>query len=89
MPSATPTPTYSPSYVAPEPTGLAPLTGEVIPAGTALNPSLAAKIDNHTAARPQVGLDRTDIVFEELVEGGLTRYVAIWQSDVQDRKSVV
>jgi len=84
VPSATPTPTYSPSYVAPEPTGLAPLTGEVIPAGTALNPSLAAKIDNHTAARPQVGLDRTDIVFEELVEGGLSRYVAVWQSDIPD-----
>lgn len=79
-----PTPSYSPSYVAPEPMGLAPLTGESIPVGTALNPSLAAKIDNHSAARPQVGLDRTDIVFEELVEGGLSRYVAVWQSDVPD-----
>lgn len=80
----TPTPSYSSSYVAPEPTGLAPLTGETIPAGTALNPSIAAKIDNHKAARPQVGLERTDIVFEELVEGGLTRYVAVWQSDIPD-----
>ena len=32
--------------------------------------------------RPQVGLNRTDIVYEELVEGGLTRYVAVWHSDV-------
>lgn len=63
---------------------LTPLTGESVPAGTAVNPSLAAKIDNHKLARPQVGLERTDIVFEELVEGGLTRYVAIWQSDVPD-----
>ena len=80
----TPTPTYTSTYVTPEPTVIAPLTGMVIPAGTATNPSLAAKIDDHPAARPQVGLERTDIVFEELVEGGLTRYVAIWQSDVPD-----
>jgi hypothetical protein len=31
-----------------------------------------------------VGLERTDLVFEELVEGGLTRYVALWHSDVPD-----
>lgn len=80
----TPTPSYTSTYVAPEPTAIAPLTGETIPVGTALNPSLAAKIDNHAAARPQVGLERTDIVFEELVEGGMTRYVAVWQSDIPD-----
>jgi len=80
----TPTPTYTSTYVTPAPTVIAPLTGETIPAGSAINPSLAAKVDNHKAARPQVGLERTDIVFEELVEGGLTRYVAIWQSDVPE-----
>ena len=60
----------------------APLTG--LPFGDEdLNrPSLAAKVDNHPAARPQLALDRADIVFEELVEGGLTRYVAIWHSDL-------
>lgn len=82
MPVPTPSPSYTSTYVTPAPTVILPLTGEVIEAGTALNPSIAAKIDNHIAARPQVGLERTDIVFEELVEGGLTRYVAIWQSDV-------
>src|SRR5690606_26872825 len=29
-------------------------------------------------------LEHTDIVYEELVEGGMTRYVAIWQSSVPD-----
>lgn len=77
-------PEYVSTYEAPAPSVIAPLTGEIIPAGTALNSSLAAKIDNHSAARPQVGLERTDIVFEELVEGGLTRYVAVWQSDIPD-----
>jgi hypothetical protein len=84
VPMPTPTPTYTSTYVTPQPTVIAPLTGEVIPAGTAVNPSLAAKIDNHKEARPQIGLERTDIVFEELVEGGLTRYVAIWQSEVPE-----
>ncbi len=80
----TPTPSYTSTYVAPPATVIAPLTGEAIAPGTAVNPSLAAKIDNHKEARPQVGLERTDIVFEELVEGGLTRYVAVWQSDVPE-----
>jgi hypothetical protein len=77
-----PTPTYSSTYLTPEPTALAPLTGEVVPVGSLTAPSLAAKVDNHPDARPQFGLERTDIVFEELVEGGLTRYVAVWHSDV-------
>ncbi|MGV8886351.1 MAG: DUF3048 domain-containing protein [Microbacteriaceae bacterium] len=81
-PGPVPTPEFTSSYVAPEPLVLAPLTGRIIEAGTAINPSIAAKIDNHPAARPQVGLETTDIVFEELVEGGLTRYVAVWQSRI-------
>jgi hypothetical protein len=59
---------------------VAALTGEAIEAGSLSRPSLSAKIDNHPSARPQVGLDEADIVFEELVEGGLTRYVAVWHS---------
>ncbi|WP_396643386.1 DUF3048 domain-containing protein [Microbacterium sp.] len=74
-PSPTPTPEAPPMAVQ-------PLRGTQVPAETITGPALAAKIDNHVAARPQVGLDRTDIVFEELVEGGLTRYVALWFSDV-------
>jgi hypothetical protein len=81
-PMPTPTPTYSSTYLTPEPTALAPLTGETVPAGSLTAPSLAAKVDNHPDARPQFGLERTDLVFEELVEGGLTRYVAVWHSDV-------
>ena len=80
-PMPVPTPTYTSTYVAPAPESIAPLTGEVT-AAQITTPSIAAKVDNHPDARPQFGLERTDIVFEELVEGGLTRYVAIWQSDV-------
>lgn len=77
-----PTPTYSSTYSTPAPTALAPLTGEVVAVGALPGSSLAAKIDNHPDARPQLGLEFTDIVFEELVEGGLTRYVAVWHSEV-------
>lgn len=80
-PMPVPTPEYTSTYTAPPPQSFAPLTGEVV-AAPILTPSIAAKVDNHPDARPQFGLERTDIVFEELVEGGLTRYVAIWQSDV-------
>jgi hypothetical protein len=78
----TPTPTFSSTYLTPEPMALAPLTGELVAVGALTAPSLAAKVDNHEDARPQFGLERTDLVFEELVEGGLTRYVAVWHSDV-------
>jgi len=62
---------------------MVPLTGAEVPAAEApTGPSLAAKIDNHPAARPQVGLSQADLVYEELVEGGLTRYVAVWHSAV-------
>jgi len=84
MPAPIPTPTasYISTYETPAPTALAPLTGVEVLAGSVTNSSLAAKIDNHPGARPQVGLGRTDIVYEELVEGGATRYVGIWQSDI-------
>jgi hypothetical protein len=59
---------------------LAPLTG--LPVETAITkPALVVKIDNADAgARPQVGLNRADVVFEEKVEGGVTRFAAIFHS---------
>lgn len=68
----------------PTPVVFSPLRGAPAAAATPEHPSLAAKIDNHEEARPQIALNRTDLVFEELVEGGLTRYLAVWHSDVPD-----
>jgi len=79
-----PTPSYTSTYVRPAPTALAPLTGETVEVGALTNPALAAKVDNHPDARPQFALERADIVFEQLVEGGITRYVAIWHSDIPE-----
>ena len=80
--SPSPSPEYVSSFVEPVVPAIAPLTGELIEPGSLAQSALAAKIDNHPRARPQVGLDRADVVFEELVEGGLTRYIGVWHSDV-------
>ena len=81
-PPPAPSPTVSEEPAA-EPS-TAPLTG--IEVESALDhPALTVKIDNHPSARPQFGLDRADVVVEELVEGGTTRYAAIWHSDVPEQ----
>ena len=75
---STPTPTHTPRPVGqaePMPIGFAPLRGTAADPAAMRHPSIAVKIDNHEDARPQIALNRTDLVFEELVEGGLTRYV--------------
>jgi hypothetical protein len=41
-------------------------------------PAVALKIENSPAARPQSGLEEADVVFEERVEGGITRFLAIF-----------
>ncbi len=45
-------------------------------------PPLAAMVDNSPLAMPQVGLDRADLVFEAFVEGGITRFMAVfWRKE--------
>lgn len=39
---------------------------------------VAVTIDNYKGARPQSGLDKADLVYEVPVEGGITRYLAIF-----------
>ncbi|HXX91722.1 MAG TPA: DUF3048 domain-containing protein [Acidimicrobiales bacterium] len=62
------------------PPQVCPLTGAPAPSGTVPSrAALAVKVDNYPAARPQTGLDQADIVFEEPVEGSITRLVAVFQ----------
>ena len=64
---------------APVPT--APFTGLPDPNGVSqTRPSLAVKIENTPEARPQSGLDVADVVYEEVVDGGITRFWAIFNS---------
>lgn len=46
-----------------------------------IRPALAVKIDNVSAARPQSGINQADVVYEEIVEAGLTRLIAIFQTE--------
>jgi hypothetical protein len=59
-----------------------PLTGlPVTDAGRAARPAVTVKIDNAPAARPQAGLDTADLVFEEVVEGGVVRFAVVFHSN--------
>jgi hypothetical protein len=71
--SATPTPTPEPEPV------FWPLTGQKAEA-LVPRPALAVKIENSVDARPQTGLNAADMVWEEVVEGGITRFVAVYHS---------
>jgi hypothetical protein len=72
----------------PELTETAPLTGVAITddaaAELASRPALLVKIPNDPDARPQSGLDRADVVYEQETEAGITRFVAVFHSDVPD-----
>lgn len=58
--------------------GRAPLLGE--PGDVVDQAALAVKIENTAGGRPPVGLNEADVVFEEQVEGRLTRLLAVYQS---------
>ncbi len=42
------------------------------------NYPVAVMVDNHSAARPQSGLQAAAVVYEALVEGGITRFMAVY-----------
>jgi len=73
-PTGTPsaTPTTSPTSGPRDPlTGLAPVDGPVV----------AVKIDNGVLARPyHRGLEQAAVMYQELVEGGATRFMAVFES---------
>jgi hypothetical protein len=84
--TTTTTSTLPPTTAAPTttaPVARMPLTGAPLAAGETVpdRPALAVKIDNVACAhRTQQGLNLADIVFEEIVEGRLTRFAAIYHS---------
>jgi len=71
--TATPTPTSAPA-----PAQVNPLTGLGAPP---TGPVIGVKIDDTANGRPQVGLDKADIVYVEQAEGGLTRLLAVFATN--------
>ena len=86
--STTTSTTIATTTTAPPP--LSPLTGlPVTDLATLKRPALVVKIDNadgagNNSARPQLGLNQADVVYEEMVEGSVTRLAAIFQSGDSD-----
>ena len=76
------TTTTVPPTTAPAPTVLAPLTGLPLKdARVAGQIALVVKVDNvEPKARPQVGINQADVVYEERVEGSVTRLLAVFHS---------
>ena len=65
----------------------APLTGELTTdSALARRRAVAVKVDNgDRRARPQAGLAAADIVYEMLIEGGKTRFLAVFHSEIPGR----
>jgi hypothetical protein len=59
----------------------APLTGLEVKDDSSDNRVIAVMLNNHNKARPQSGLVKSDIVYELLAEGDITRLLAIYQSN--------
>lgn len=85
--TASPRPRPSPSpSPAPTPVAAALIDGVLLTpdelARANQRPVLAIMIENHVEARPQFGLDRAELVYEAIAEGGITRLLAVyWRND--------
>lgn len=65
---------------------LAPLTGRPDRFHVTKHRSaLTIKIDNTPQARPQYGIEKADVIYEEIAEGGITRLAAIFNSVLPTR----
>ena len=64
----------------------APLTGLPDPQGVAqARPLVSIKIDNDSSlARPQTGIEQADVVWDEVVEGQGTRFLAMFNSQAPE-----
>lgn len=63
----------------------APLTGVLLTdASVASRPAVTVKVDNSPQGRPQSGIEKADVLIEERVEGGVSRFVAVFHSEDAD-----
>lgn len=57
-----------------------PYTGEEVNKEILNNIAVLAIVENSETARPQSGLNAADIVYETMAEGGIPRFIALFQS---------
>lgn len=69
----------------PEPTTIASrMTGVEVPIPLNQLPVTGVMIENSPDARPQAGLAQADMVYEAVSEGGITRFLALYQESQPD-----
>lgn len=75
-------PKPKPKPAPPPPKFYAPLTGlQVADAATAKKPITAIMIENSPSARPQSGMQAAEITYEAIAEGGITRFLNLYQQN--------
>ncbi|MGA0218911.1 MAG: DUF3048 domain-containing protein, partial [Ilumatobacteraceae bacterium] len=69
-----------------EPEFRMPLTGTPLESADEIpnRPALAVKMPNNPQALPQTGLNEADVVFEEIINDGITRFAAVFHSQGSD-----
>lgn len=60
------------------------LTGRLVDPAINQRPVTGVMIENSQDARPQSGLDQAGVVFEAIAEGGITRFLALFQDTQPD-----
>ncbi len=84
-PPPKPAPVAKKVVVPPKPTTVAStLSGLQVPPESNLLPVTGIMIENSPDARPQSGLSQASVVFEAIAEGGITRFLTLWQDNHPD-----
>jgi hypothetical protein len=79
----TPAPTVPPPTPVPTPVLVpAPLTGVPVAPDVAARQPIAVMIDDHFDARPQSGFNAASVVWHAPAEGGIPRYMLIFQDEI-------
>ena len=82
LPPTTTTTTLPPTTTTTLPPPASPLNGLAASDPALLERrAIAVKVDNHSNARPQSGLQEADAVIELRVEGGITRFIALFHDN--------
>lgn len=79
-PTATPLPTATPVPLVP-----APLTGRLVTEAEARYHPIAVMVDDHVDARPQAGFNAASQVWQAPAEGGIPRYMLLFQERIPER----
>ncbi len=83
-PTPVPTPTPTPTPVPPPSPVPAPLTGKMVSPIVAARHPIAVMIDDLGPARPQSGFNSAAVVWQAPAEGGIPRYMMVFQDQVPE-----